>query len=1149
MRKSRYSEQPIIAILEEHGMRLARLVITTLTMLLGMLAGAAMSQEMPAGPAGPAAQGSTRDIADQLVPQMLSWYAGLGKSGRVPVVFTGITNEPRQLIVELDSTGVEPEERRRFLLWLVRKLDLAAYGYAARRAESGATPDAVEETLEIFASSRSRDALGVYRLRRDSGHIAYEQSSVTSAAPKIPPDLPLHGLVRANDEIPSDTSADYEKAWAALEPKIVWRKVGGGDEVNTLLSSALRNYQSGDCNAALETLRKAGNILRATDRAEGLQMAMALNLEGLCQRRLLNPVVAERQYRKAIDLFEKVGPANSMSLAVTLDNLASLYTDQGRFDEAEPLRLRAMAVFRAGGDDATRRVATGLQNLAVMYQKQGRHKEALVAFEEALGLAADAFGSQSQIVGVIADNLAGLYRQSGQHAKAGTLYDRALAIFRKTMGDDHPDTALALQNRALFLSDTGKNAEAEQDLLAAIRINERLYGATHDTIAAALNSLVLILVEQQRWTDALVHARRAAAISAAIAARGKTKPPSEDGRGVSAFRRLAQVAYAAGASDPALMDEAFLAAQRALATDAAQALSQLAARHAVGNTDLARLLRERQDLDAELETRGKHLISAVARVPDQRDRDAEAKLRARIAAIEERLSVIQDTVAAEFPAFEELSRGTPLGIRDVQALLRPNEVLLQYLDLPSVGSVPEAAYVWAVTPKTARWVKLAAGAEAIARAVATLRCGLDNQRWSTTSTPPCTTLLPADARRGDWLPFDLAAAHDLWKSLLGPLETETAGKELLVVPAGALTTLPFSVLVTKQPKVAFPDTLEGYRQAAWLGTRQAVTVLPSAGALQALRKFARQSMARHPYLGIGNPLLEGAGDATDPASPAALARDRQLCPEVVASRGKIRTARNDGAVARMLSGGSADIATIRRLPPLPETADELCDVGRRLSAPRNDILLGAHATEAGLKTMSENGRLADYRVLHFATHGALSGELKGTAEPGLILTPPGKAASTADLERDDGYLSASEIASLKLDADWIVLSACNTAGAGSGKTDTLSGMARAFFYAGGRSLLVSHWEVGSDAAVKLVTRAFAEMKARPGIGRAETMRLAMRNLIDNGSAAEAHPRQWAPFVVVGEGGATTRARSGTTARKPLSRRAKPEPSWIEDFWR
>jgi CHAT domain-containing protein len=156
--------------------------------------------------------------------------------------------------------------------------------------------------------------------------------------------------------------------------------------------------------------------------------------------------------------------------------------------------------------------------------------------------------------------------------------------------------------------------------------------------------------------------------------------------------------------------------------------------------------------------------------------------------------------------------------------------------------------------------------------------------------------------------------------------------------------------------------------------------------------------------------------------------------------------------------------------------------------------------------------------LHFATHGALTGQVLGLAEPGLLLTPPVKGTSDPHaLERDDGFLTASEIATLKLDADWVILSACNTAGGAGETAEALSGMARAFFYAGARALLVSHWEVGSDAAVKLTTRAFAELKANPGIGRSEALRRSMRDLIMNGNLVEAHPSMWAPFVVVGEG--------------------------------
>ncbi|MBO0766862.1 MAG: CHAT domain-containing protein, partial [Hyphomicrobiaceae bacterium] len=146
------------------------------------------------------------------------------------------------------------------------------------------------------------------------------------------------------------------------------------------------------------------------------------------------------------------------------------------------------------------------------------------------------------------------------------------------------------------------------------------------------------------------------------------------------------------------------------------------------------------------------------------------------------------------------------------------------------------------------------------------------------------------------------------------------------------------------------------------------------------------------------------------------------------------------------------------------------------------------------------------------THGAMAGELEKDREPGLLLTPPDKAT-----EVDDGYLSTSEIAALKLDADWVILSACNTAAGNASSAEALSGVARAFIYAGARALLVSHWAVYSDATVKLVTMAVGEMARDTEVGRSEAMRRAMVALIEKGAPNEAHPAYWAPFVVVGEG--------------------------------
>ena len=219
--------------------------------------------------------------------------------------------------------------------------------------------------------------------------------------------------------------------------------------------------------------------------------------------------------------------------------------------------------------------------------------------------------------------------------------------------------------------------------------------------------------------------------------------------------------------------------------------------------------------------------------------------------------------------------------------------------------------------------------------------------------------------------------------------------------------------------------------------------------------------------------------------------------------------------------GLANLAHLRMQTPLPETADEVCAVARSVGADPGEMRIGARATEAEVKRLSASGELARYKILHFATHGLLAGQLHGTNEPGLILTPP----ETATAE-DDGYLSASEIAGLKLDADRVILSACNTAG-GEGKgeaAEALSGLARVFFYAQARALLVSHWEVDSDAAVKIVTGAIGALAKDKIIGRAEALRRAMLAVMADTSRPAGwvpawHPAVWAPFVVVGEGGA------------------------------
>jgi CHAT domain-containing protein len=181
-------------------------------------------------------------------------------------------------------------------------------------------------------------------------------------------------------------------------------------------------------------------------------------------------------------------------------------------------------------------------------------------------------------------------------------------------------------------------------------------------------------------------------------------------------------------------------------------------------------------------------------------------------------------------------------------------------------------------------------------------------------------------------------------------------------------------------------------------------------------------------------------------------------------------------------------------------------------------MFGAAATEASLKRLSQERVLENIRIVHFATHALVAGEISNLVEPSLVLTPPDSDdADGNQANGDDGLLTALEISELKLDADWVILSACNTASGDAQGAEALSGFARAFFYAGARGLLVSHWAVDSTSAVKLTTGVFKHLAGDPTIGRAEALRRAMLDVIDNGDPDEAHPTYWAPFVVVGEG--------------------------------
>ena len=905
-------------------------------------------------------------------------------------------------------------------------------------------------------------------------------------------------------------------------------------------------------------------VLAASWPADGLAQSEALvqaYTQGLAHYQTGRYGEATPFWVKALELGKREFGPEDPTTATFFNNLALLYYAQGRHNDAEPLYKRALAIQEKvlGPDHPD--VATGLNNLAVLYRAQGRNADAEPLFKRALAIREKALGPQHAQVAQSLNNLAALYDAQGRHKDAEPLFKRALAMREKALGRSTRKSPPASTTSPSCTVSWAATKTPSPSSSAPWPSRRRPSGRTIRMSPPASTTWPCCTTPRAAtktpspsssapWPSTRRHSGRSTRKSppASTASHGCTAPKAVMPRRSTPFGGPAQF-FAAARRAPAgnapaaasasrepcasffvnhiriawevserdagerasLAAEGFEAAQLASATSTARAVAGMAARFGAGDDALGRVVRARQDAAEEWRRVDEALTKAAGRLPDKRDRAAEAMLRTRLADLDRRLGDLDARLAKEFPDYAELASPRPAPLAETQALLAADEALLAYL------VTSKKTFLWVLRGEAAQMHRLDIGAKALAAAVAKLRRGLD----PTARSRGLNTKAP---RRGQ--SFERSTAFELYRRIFAPAEPLLGGiRHLLVVPDGALQSLPLGVLITEEPQGEFED-FSGYRQVPWLARKYAMTTLPSVSSLGALRRFAKAARARKAFLGIGDPLLEGHPQEGRGVEIAALFTAR----------------------------GGADVREVRALPALPETADELKALAKALGAGDDSVLLRENATEGRVRTTD----LSDYRVLAFATHGLVAGDLEGLAEPALVLTPP--ATATAD---DDGLLTASEVAMLKLDADWVILSACNTAAAdGTPGADGLSGLAKAFFYAGSRALLVSHWPVVSEAAVKLTTAMLKFAADHPEVGRAEALRYSMLALLaDDAKPRFAHPMFWAPFVVVGEGerilrsspdhdqsatgalgfGDCSNAVSPGGGRRPPDPRARPRP--------
>jgi CHAT domain-containing protein/Tfp pilus assembly protein PilF len=842
---------------------------------------------------------------------------------------------------------------------------------------------------------------------------------------------------------------------------------------------------------------------------DSLYLASTLNNLGELRRLQGRLQEAEQLARRTLIIREKALGPDHADVAASLNNLALVFTREGRAGVAEGLLVRALAIQeKAFGPDHPN-VAIALNNLADAKARLDRKKEAEGLFRRSLALREKSLGANHLDVAVSLDNLVVLLGDDERFSEAEGLARRSLAIREETLGKLHPLVASSLNNLAVVLDNTGRANDAEPLLQRALEIRLSALGEAHPDVANSFNNLGAHYLDSKDWQPAYDAFVRASAIlagrNASEAGEGQTADLKAYG-GTNPFPGSIVAAYQlAETSDSskavALRSRAFEAAQRTGDEQAARAITGMSARIAAGSGDLSARVRERQDLGEQALAVDRQLIAVMSQPNAARNPQTEQALRAKASDMANRIGELDRSIAAQFPDYAGLVTRAPVSIEEAQRQLNPNEALLLF------ATTARFTFVWTVTRANVRWHAAPLGAKQLAETINILRCGLDAEAWMD-GAHACAEKLGRNRApsAADPLPFDLDRAFGLYQALLAPVAKDIEGKELILVPSGPLATLPFQVLLTEKPAPG-----GDLAKAPWLVKRFATTVLPSVSSLKALRQIAQRSKAPKPFIGFGNPLLSGNAQSAFDAERAAQARLRQSCGTSPEPRTSELAQRGRRSIAA-LSGGTADIEQLKHLAPLPETAIELCLVANSFAPAKGDVYLGKEASEATIKSLSDSGRLNQYRMLHFATHGALSGQVRGSIEPGLVLTPP--AAVTPG---DDGYLSSSEISGLKLNADWVVLSACNTAGGEAANSEAFSGLARAFFYAGSRALLVSHWPVNSDAAVAITTGAIGAMASQSGIGPAEALRRSISALAAKGGA-QAHPSVWAPFVLVGNGG-------------------------------
>ncbi len=868
-------------------------------------------------------------------------------------------------------------------------------------------------------------------------------------------------------------------------------------EVGTsLIHLAIVDMQLGDLAKGENEIERAIEILELLRESHPVELAMALNVYGNILKRQGKYAAARSSLEQSLVLREQHLGVSHPHVARTLNRLGTLAAQLGDLPLALSLLQRALQIMENSLGAQNAEVAGMLNEVGRIYRIMGNLDNAQSHFERALQIQERSVGADHPFVAVTLNELGRVLRLKGEWETAAQLFTKALAIQEASVGMDHPFLAETLTNLGYVEGRVGRLNKASKSFTQALRLRQRFLGDSHPDVASSYVDMAKIYHAQGNFSEARRHydlARRAylqlTKVRGQLDDRTLSRIWTRQLAGLQHFLLLlgSEISKRSKRMDYAgEIEESFTVAEQARGWVVQAAVAKALAGQQFQDAEEAKQVGHVDELRQRRQQLWTQLNQALVRQKDDRDEALVRRLTTKAAKAEADLQAQVAKLEEVLPRFSELTLPQPLTVQQTKTLLRGEEALISFYALA------DRLQIWIVRPGT----KVQYHSVPVKRSrLVTLIHRFRQSLLPTLSLATNQLVLP---------PVDITLAHELYQLLFEPIMPYLKGvTHLILIPDAVLLSLSFSVLLTasdsnsaqllthmyRQGRTLSENDVRQYAQLPWLIKRYPLTVLPSASALRLIRGDDLNTEKRKPsvaFMGFGDPLLKGTGWDRGGA--------------MLASRGP-----------------NVDRGDLLALNRLPGTRLELLAMASAMGVAQDDhVFLADTATESLVRRLQDSGRLGQARVLAFATHGLLAGELRGLSQPALVLTPPATLT-----EQDDGLLSMEEILQWHLPAtEWVVLSACNTGGSDR-SGEGLSGLARAFFYAGAKTLLVSQWSVDDRATQHLMSEVFrrygGEQTLSPAVALQQGMLALMRHTSEAETAYFAHPYAWAPFFLVGAG--------------------------------